>query len=98
MLTAGKRANGKMVHCFLVLCGLPASGKSTLAQKLKTSELISKFHIVVLSYDDLMPDNLKEFLTDNRKLSAEVKQKTFFLCENNFFIFGIFTEIHLSTK
>lgn len=60
-----------MVHCFLVLCGLPASGKSTLAQKLKTSELISKFHIVVLSYDDLMPDNLKEFLTDNRKLSAE---------------------------
>ena len=64
-----------MVHCFLVLCGLPASGKSTLAQKLKTSpELISKFHIVVLSYDELMTDSLKEFLTDKSKLSEEVKK------------------------
>lgn len=61
-----------MVHCFLILCGLPASGKSTLAKQLKTSpEFISQFHIVVLSYDDLMPDRLKEFLTENSKLSEE---------------------------
>ncbi|XP_029656269.1 L-seryl-tRNA(Sec) kinase [Octopus sinensis] len=58
-----------MDTCLLILCGLPACGKTTLAKRLKASpEFKSIYHVVHLSYDDLMPDNITAFLTEKPNL------------------------------
>ncbi|GAB1597237.1 L-seryl-tRNA(Sec) kinase-like [Argonauta hians] len=54
-----------MDTCILILCGLPAAGKTTLAKTLTAStELSPDFHIVHLPYDDLMPDQVAAVLTE----------------------------------
>ncbi|XP_046888444.1 L-seryl-tRNA(Sec) kinase [Hypomesus transpacificus] len=42
--------------CLCVLCGLPASGKSTLAQAVKTLTGQQHWRSSVISYDNLIPD------------------------------------------
>ena len=47
--------------CFLILCGIPASGKSTLARDLieKDWEIAGKYvHFVYVDYDEFIPENL----------------------------------------
>jgi predicted kinase len=49
--------------CFLILCGIPASGKSTLAKDLiqKEWKIAGKYvHFVYINYDDFIPENLPE--------------------------------------
>lgn len=46
---------------FLILCGIPASGKSTLAKDLiiQDWEIYGKcVHFVYINYDDFIPENL----------------------------------------
>lgn len=47
-------ASSKPQMCILVLMGLPGSGKTTLAQKLKIC-LKEKFQVILVCYDDLIP-------------------------------------------
>ena len=49
--------------CFLILCGIPSSGKSTLARDLiqKDWKIAGKYvHFVYINYDDFIPENLPE--------------------------------------
>ena len=60
---------------FLILCGIPASGKSTLAKDLikQDWEVSGKcVHFVYINYDDFIPDNLP--LTDQAN-SAKWKDR-----------------------
>ena len=47
--------------CFIIFCGIPASGKSTLAKELihKDWKIRGKFvHFIYINYDDFIPENL----------------------------------------
>jgi hypothetical protein len=47
--------------CFLILCGIPASGKSTLAKDLIQEDwkIAGKcVHFVYINYDEFIPENL----------------------------------------
>lgn len=47
--------------CFLVLCGIPASGKSTVVKSLSKKErnIAGKsVHFLHINYDDFIPENL----------------------------------------
>ena len=47
--------------CFFILCGIPASGKSTIAKDLilKDWKIDCKcVHFIYINYDDFIPDNL----------------------------------------
>ena len=49
--------------CLCVLCGLPAAGKSTLAQAVNSHSVQRGWRSAVISYDDLIPEdafNVKE--------------------------------------
>ena len=47
--------------CIVVVCGLPASGKSSLVRQLETS-LTEQFTVVVVEYDLLLPSDVEKIL------------------------------------
>ena len=61
--------------CFLILCGIPASGKSTLARDLieKDWKIAGKYvHFVYVDYDEFIPENLP---VNDVTLSAKWKNR-----------------------
>lgn len=43
--------------CLCVLCGLPAAGKTTLAQAVNTLTVEQGWRSIVIVYDDMIPDH-----------------------------------------
>lgn len=62
--------------CLVVLCGLPAVGKSSLARELRVASAGLGWRSAALSYDELIPE--EAFLTGHRdnRLSGEQQQQT----------------------
>lgn len=50
--------------CVCVLCGLPASGKSSLAQKVSAQIQKQGWGTFILSYDRLITEDAFDFSTD----------------------------------
>lgn len=54
--------------CIMVLCGIPASGKSTFARKLKQFlQQRLAYCVIHVSYDELMPWRVEQQLIEDTK-------------------------------
>ncbi|KAM4624061.1 L-seryl-tRNA(Sec) kinase [Polymixia lowei] len=64
--------------CLCVLCGLPAAGKSTLAQAINTLAVEQAWRSTVVPYDDMIPDDafhIKVLKDDDRQQQAQTEWK-----------------------
>ncbi|XP_041370274.1 L-seryl-tRNA(Sec) kinase-like [Gigantopelta aegis] len=62
--------------CILIVCGLPASGKSSLIHQIETG-LMQEFRIIVVEYDHLMPGDVEKMLITETSAEEASKWKLY---------------------
>ncbi|ELU08829.1 hypothetical protein CAPTEDRAFT_208134 [Capitella teleta] len=61
--------------CILICCGIPASGKSTFIQSLKSTQ--DEYHILHLSYDELLPWKIEKEIIEDAEHQSYSKWKAY---------------------